>query len=141
MKTLMNGKLYQELKNVGENAILAERITGSFTKNFNDLFERGKMRKGDLAVASNISDKTLWRLRNDENYLPSLQTLIAVCVGMKLSFQESMVLVELSPYRLRHTKFQDAIYTHILHRSKVVSVEEINICLEALKCEKLGNVL
>lgn len=141
MKTLMNGKLYQELKNVGENAVLAERITGSFTKNFNDLFERVKMRKGDLAVASNISDKTLWRLRNDENYLPSLQTLVAVCVGMKLSFPESMVLVELSPYRLRHTKFQDAIYTHILHKSKEASVEEINICLEALKCEKIGKVM
>ena len=141
MKTLMNEKLYHELKKVGESAVLAERITGGFAKNFNDLFERSKVRKGDLAVASNISDKTLWRLRNDENYQPALQTLIAVCVGMKLSFPEAMVLIELSPYRLRHTKFQDAIYTHILHKSKEASVEEINICLEALKCEKIGKVM
>ena len=141
MKSLMNENLYHELKRVGESAVIAERITGGFTKNFNDLFERSKVRKGDVAVASNISEKTLWRLRKDDNYLPSLQTRVAVCVGMKLTFPESMVLMDQSPYRLRHTKYQDAIYTHILNKGKVTSVEEINICLEALKCEKLGNVL
>lgn len=141
MKTLMNEKLYREMKIVGENAVLAESTFGSFTTKFDDLFERASTRKGNIAAASNISEKTLWRLRNDKSYIPSLQTVVATCVGMGLTFSESMLLIELSPHRLRHTKFQDAVYTHILHRNRSMGIDEINICLEALECKKLGNVL
>lgn len=139
MKNLMNERILSAMRRAGDEAVRAQMVSGSFMTNLNNLVESRDCKKGKLASAANISERTLWKLRNDESYTPTIQTLIAVCIGMNLSFSESMVLLDMSPYRLRHTIFQDGVYTYVLRHATAMGVEEINIYLKELGCEKLGN--
>lgn len=129
------------MRRAGEDAVRAKAVFGDFTTNLNGLIESKKLRKGKLASDSNIAERTLLRIRSEEDYIPNFQTLIALCLSMRLSFSESMLLIDMSPYRLRRTYFQDGVYSHLLISNYKMSLDEINLCLDELGCERLGGPL
>ncbi len=69
------------------NRELAAMLT-RMPNNFNDalvyLMDRQEMTVEELAEASNLSAKTISRLRGDLNYSPTLETVVALCIGLRL---------------------------------------------------------
>ena len=138
LNRLMNERLYIELRKESMDANKLRMYSESFSDTLFELMKEKKMSKARLAIESNLSEKTIQRLRNDDRFEPTKQTVIALCVGLKLSLVESMALIRRSPYQLRPTNPQDAAYLKIISSGQDYCIEEVNECLEALGLSILG---
>ena len=111
-------------------------------EDFGELMERYMKEKGftsgRLAAASGLSDRTVRRMKGDDLYEPTREMVIAVCVGMKLTFDEASLLIRKSAFRLRDDSPVDAVYVEILESEGEHTVEEWNRALEMLGAKLLG---
>ena len=111
-------------------------------EDFGELMERYMREKGftsgTLAAASGLSDRTVRRMKGDDLYEPTREMVIAVCVGMKLTFDEASLLIRKSAFRLRDDSPVDAVYVEILESEGEHTVEEWNRALEMLGAKLLG---
>jgi len=106
------------------NAELAEFMRnqpGSFTGTLKGLMERQRVTVETLAERCGISPKTIQRLRNDEECKTTLETLVALCVGLKLEPPASYDLIGKSRFSFiaseKHMAYRfllDGYYTHTL---------------------------
>ena len=136
----MNEDLYIRMR---ETTIASKRVrtySGSFADTLFELMRAKKMSKARLAIEANISEKTRQRLRNDDDYDPNKQTVIALCIGLRLSPTEAFALIDKSPFRLRPSNPQDAVYLQIISSDRNYTIEEVNECLETLGFLKLGQM-
>lgn len=138
-KRLMNEDLYIRLRKESMTAKTMRKYNGSFADTLYELMKEKKMSKARLALDANISEKTVQRLRNDDRFEPTKQTVIALCIGLRLSQSEAMTLISKSPYQLRPTDPQDAVYMKLITSEEYCPIEEINECLEALGMSTLGS--
>ena len=136
----MNEELYIRMR---EATIASRRVrnySGSFADTLFELMKLKKMSKSRLAIEANLSEKTIQRLRNDDDYDPNKQTVIALCIGLRLSSTEAFALIDKSPFRLRPSNPQDAVYLKIISSDRDYTIEEVNECLETLGMLKLGQL-
>ena len=138
---VMNEGLYIRLRKAGADGRKAKNYSGSFADTVFEMMKEKKISKRRLALDSNLSEKTVQRMRNDDDYEPTKQMVVAICVGLKLSSTEAHALIEKSPCKLRPTNYQDAVYMQILEEGGRQSIEDINECLRELGCELLGSLL
>ena len=106
------------------NAELAEFMRnqpGSFTGTLKGLMEKQRVTVETLAERCGISPKTIQRLRNDEECKTTLETLVALCVGLKLEPPASYDLIGKSRFSFiaseKHMAYRfllDGYYTHTL---------------------------
>ena len=94
------------------------------------LMKKKHIKNDILAEASHLSTKTITRLRNyhGEGTCPKLQTVVAVCIGLKLHVTAALTLVMLAGYWLRITQ-QDQVYMMILSLAMSISIEDANTIL------------
>jgi len=111
-------------------------------EDFGEMMERFMKEKGfssnTLSAAANLSDRTVRRLKGDDMYEPNREMIIAVCVGMRLTLDESLDLLYKSEYRLRADSPLDAIYLEILAHEGKYSVLEWNEVLDMMGMKLLG---
>jgi hypothetical protein len=67
-----------------------------------------------LSYVSCLSDRTIRRMKGDDMYEPTREMVIAACVGLGLTLDESLDLIHKSAYRLRRDAPIDAVYLEIL---------------------------
>lgn len=84
-----------------------------------------------LAEESGISVKTVQRMRNDSEYRPSLQSIVAVCLGMHLNPYNSLNLLDVAGYRLTDLTIE-RIYLSLVTTAYQTSMKEINDALKRL---------
>lgn len=82
----------------------------------------------ELADASNLGLKAISNLRNGKTE-PKLESVIAICVGMKLPPSVSRKLVELSGKLLRPGNRQEMLYDFILNATGSWDIERCNTFL------------
>lgn len=82
----------------------------------------------DLSDESLINLKTIHTLQKDENYIPDLQSLMGLCVALKLSKGEAELFLEKKGYMLsKSTTIEAFIYRCILSvLAKAVDIDKIN---------------
>ncbi len=71
-------------------------------------------------------------------YEPTREMVIAACIGMGLTLDESLDLIHKSAYRLRPDAPIDAVYLEILENKEELSVAEWNMVLERMGMKTLG---
>ncbi|MCD7856408.1 MAG: hypothetical protein LUG55_01115 [Clostridiales bacterium] len=98
--------------------------------------ERLKITKEKLEELSNASISTIQRIRSKNCPSVSLQSTIALCVGMSLDPELSEDMVEKAGYRLRNTPEQ-TMYKIILRNMYMASVDTCNAALVASKMQPL----
>lgn len=81
-----------------------------------------------FAVESGISVKTVQRMRNDPEYRPSLQTVVAVCLGMHLFTYNSRNLLYVAGYILNDLTIE-RIYQSLLDLAYQTPMKDINDAL------------
>jgi len=84
-----------------------------------------------LAEEAGISTKTIQRMRNDPEYRPSLQTMVAVCLGMHLYPYNSNHLLYVAGYILNDLTIE-RIYQALLNITFKTPMHEINAALVRL---------
>lgn len=91
-----------------------------------------------LAPLTGMSDRTIRRMMYEEEYTPTREMVMAVCVALKLDLYDSLHLMKLSSYRLREDSPVDAIYLKILEHEGEYSVAEWNRALREIGMSPIG---
>ena len=130
-----------ELSNMLDKTSKDARMRRS-KEDFGEILERYMKDKGySSAILGHIdgmSDRTIRRMKGEDKYEPTREMIIAACVGMKLSYDEAMYLMDRSAYRLRYDSPIDSVYLRILEYEGEYSVAEWNKALTALGMKELG---
>ena len=86
--------------------------------------------KKELADITGIDERTITRMRTKEDYLPSLEFIIACCIAMSLLPWESDKLIDLAGYKLRTNLKIERGYIALIHVFYQCSIDECNEFLE-----------
>lgn len=98
-----------------------------------------KLSNKKLADASLVGEKTIQRLRNDEEYPITVQTVLGLCYGLKLSVPEVEMLVGKTDFNIKPTTHQNYAYRCVLSACAVNSIYEVNEMLQASGYAPLGS--
>lgn len=92
-----------------------------------DTFE---VSRKQLWYASNIAPRSIQRMRMDCKYMPSLETVIALCIALQLPPYLSYDLIHKAGFSLKYTK-KHMVYHWLLHMHWQSSVDDCNKILVA----------
>ncbi len=134
-----NSSLLNQIQSAKKKADAMRRYPGSFAETLVMLMEERKMTNKKLADVSLVGERTIQRLRNEEEYPTSIQSILGLCVGLKLPVPEAEMLLDKSDFKLNSMKEEGYIYKCILGACAVNSIYEINEMLEANNVKPLGS--
>jgi len=92
-----------------------------------------------LADRSLVGEKTIQRLRNDEECPTSVQTVLALCIGLKLPLPEAEMFLGKTDFKLNSMKGEGYVYQCVLGACAENSIYEINEMLEENGITPLGS--
>lgn len=69
-----------------------------------------KLSNKKLADSSLVGEKTIQRLRNNEEYPTTGQTVMGLCYGLKLSVPEAEMLISKTEFHIKPTTPQNNAY-------------------------------
>lgn len=134
-----NRALNAMMDNAAQRSNAIRRYPGSFAETLVQLMAERKLSNKKLADLSLVGEKTIQRIRNDEEYPTSKQTVLGLCVGLKLSPAEAEDFFGKSDFKLNTQKTEDYIYKCILGVCANNSIYAINEMLEAHGVTPLGS--
>ena len=92
----------------------ADRHKVGFGEMLEQLMDENGYTCKSLATKADLSERTIRRMKCEDEYRPTKEMIIAVCVAMKLGFNESLHLLRMSSFRLQENSPIDAMYLLIL---------------------------
>lgn len=131
--------LMLELDHASDSVSALRSYGSSFSEALVGFQKSKKISNSQLANASLVGEKTIQRLRNDQEYPTTLQTVLALCFGLKLSVAEAEYLIDLSDFKLNYRKSEGYAYKCILPYCNRLSIYEINTILESSNLKLLGS--
>jgi len=105
---------------------IMKALPGGFAGTLDGLIKYRKTTNEKLAEASLISAKTVQRMRNNEDYTPTLETVIALCIGLRLPPVLNTDLLSKSGYSLKGTSDLHLMYHFILTSCYTYTIHECN---------------
>lgn len=133
-----NKALLDQIKNAKSRSEALRRYPGSFAETLGALQKERKLSNKQLADRSLAGEKTIQRLRNDEEYPTSVQTVLALCVGLKLPLPEAEMFLGKTDFKLNSMKNEGSVY-QCLAACAENSVYEINEMLKENGITPLGS--
>ncbi len=124
----------------------APQINNNILKNLDESFAETLFKiidskgKTDVEVykKANIDRKLFSKIRSVRGYVPSKRTIIALCISLELSLEETDALLKCAGYALSHSQKFDVIIEYFLI-NKMYNVFEINEVLFSYDLSLLGN--
>lgn len=86
----------------------------------------------DVYKRANLSKQTFSKIRCDVNYQPNKDTAIQMCIGLKLSMDESLDLLAKAGYTLSNGIKRDLVVRYFIE-NQIYNVDEMNIVLDEFK--------
>ena len=105
-----NKALNAVIGDAARNAARQRRLPGSFAESLVQLMKEQKISVETLADRSLAGEKTIQRLRNDEEYPTTKQTVLALCVGLMLSPTDAEDLFSKTDFKPNTKRTEDYIY-------------------------------
>ena len=142
MRKLFSGKTDLKLlmKQSGVIASRERQKTLSFADSLDAIMKEKKVSRSALAVEIGLSEKTISRIKNNDDYCTVKQIVIGICVALRLTPAEAFALFSKSSHRLRMTCAQDVAYFHILSTCGAYSLSQVNDLLEERGFELIGGL-
>ena len=103
--------------------------------------EKYNISKKELADITGIDERTITRMRTKEDYLPSLEFIIACCIAMSLLPWESDKLIDLAGYKLRTNLKIERGYIALIHVFYQCSIDECNEFREQMGLTSLSSII
>ena len=125
-----NKTLLAQIQNARKSASALQRYPGSFSETLVQMMKDRKMSVKKLADGSLVGEKTIQRLRNNEEYPTTKQTVLGLCYGLQLSIPEAEILLEKTEFSLKGTSPENNAYRCTLGSCAELSIYEINEMLE-----------
>ena len=105
---------------------IIKRLPGGFAETLDELIKYRKTTNEKLAEACLISSKTVQRMRNNEDYEPSLETIMALCIGLQLPPVLSDDFIRKSGCSLKNTTELHMTYRFLLNSCYTKSIHDCN---------------
>lgn len=137
--TKHNETLLEQIEHGRQRAEALRRYPGSFAETLVALQKEHNLSNKKLADQSLVGEKTIQRLRNNEEYPTSVQTVLGLCVGLKLPPPEAEMLLSKTDFKLNAMKMEGYVYQCVLSSCAENSIYEINEMLEANGIPPLGS--
>lgn len=134
-----NKTLLSQIQGAKKSADAMRLYPGAFSDTLVQMMKERKLSAKKLADASLVGEKTIQRLRNNEEYPTSLQTVMGLCYGLRLTVPEAEMLVDKTDFNLRPTVPQNNAYRCALSACAENSIYEINEMLESCGYEPFGS--
>ena len=116
---------------------LIQNLPNNFIGTLKGLMTWSDVTVEKLAEQSGISPRTIQRMRNETDYITTFETVMALCIGMKLPPEASSFLIDTSGFKLTYSEKHIA-YRFILQGYYSHSIYECNDLLAGLGVEPLG---
>ncbi len=126
-----NKTLLAQIQNAKKSALALQRYPGSFSETLVQLMKDKKLSVKKLADGSLVGEKTIQRLRNNEEYPTTKQTVLGLCYGLKLTIPEAEMLLSKTDFSLKGTSPENNAYRCTLGSCAELSIYEVNEMLEA----------
>ena len=126
-----NKILLSQIQGASKSANAMRLYPGAFSETLVQLMKERKLSNKKLADASLVGERTIQRLRNDEEYPTTVQTVLGLCYGLKLSVPEAEMLVGKTDFNIKPTNSQNYAYRCALSACAENSIYEINEMLES----------
>ncbi len=137
--TKHNKTLLKQIEHGRQRAEALRRYPGSFAETLVALQKEHNLSNKKLAHQSLVGEKTIQRLRNNEEYPTSVQTVLGLCVGLKLPPPEAEMLLSKTDFKLNAMKMKGYVYQCVLSSCAENSIYEINEMLESNGIPPLGS--
>lgn len=128
----------QMIKDYNEDVLLiAKKLPMNFSGSLDALIGWAEMTEEELAEAADMSEKTIQRLRNTEPDNVTIETVMQLCIGMKLPPVLSACLMKASGKSFMMTE-QHIMYQFLLNSCYHMSIFDCNEMLTAQGLKPLG---
>ena len=134
-----NRTLLSQIQRAGRSADAMRLYPGAFSETLVQLMKEKKLSNKKLADASLVGERTIQRLRNEEEYPTTVQTVLGLCYGLQLSVPEAEMLVGKTDFNIKPTNPQNNAYRCVLSSCAENSIYEVNEMLESCGFEPLGS--
>ena len=134
-----NRTLLSQIQRASRSADAMRLYPGSFSETLVQLMKEKKLSNKKLADASLVGERTIQRLRNEEEYPTTVQTILGLCYGLQLSVPEAEMLVGKTDFNIKPTNPQNNAYRCVLSSCAENSIYEVNEMLESCGFEPLGS--
>lgn len=108
-----------------------QRYPGSFSETLVQLMKDKKLSVKKLADGSLVGEKTIQRLRNNEEYPTTKQTVLVLCYGLQLTIPEAEMLIDKTEFSLKGSSPENNAYRCTLGSCAELSIYEVNEMLVA----------
>ncbi len=102
---------------------------GTFSDALTRFIDNADISIEELAFQSKVSTRTIGKMKNNENYQPTLKRVIKICIGLRLNPSYSYELIDLAGYTLKRTK-QDTMYRFLIDKMYNASISDCNKILK-----------
>ena len=100
----------------------------SFDSVFWKLFKASGLTDPQVYHSCNMGKDTFWRIANNKNEGINKKTVVQLCFGMKLSYEDSIELLEAAGYTLSNGIIFDHVIATYL-KNKIYDVNDVNLTL------------
>ncbi len=134
-----NMTLLAQIQGANKSANSMRLYPGAFSETLVQMMKERKISNKKLADLSLVGEKTIQRLRNNEEYPTTVQTVIGLCFGLRLSVPEAEMLISKTDFNIKPTNPQNYAYRCALSTCAETNIYEINEMLESCGYEPLGS--
>lgn len=119
---------------------LIRKLPASFSESLKILMKEKGINEAELSRYSLVGEKTIQRLRNNDDYASTKQVILALCVGLRLHPIEARALFGKSQHKLSETSPRDQVYLCIIETGPHNDIYDINAMLRCRNIPILGNI-
>lgn len=132
MNDFCKEKWKEEINNAKEISVILSEMPNIFSKALVFLMEKYDVSINDLAEKSGVSVASIKRFRKRTLKKGKINTIVRLCVGMKLHPEVSFAFIERSPCRLT-SSIEDILYQNLILKCRDMTYEEIQKHLQFIE--------
>lgn len=129
---------FAEPKNIDDKFDILKAQTKSFSQTLLDFIDEKNMSDVNCYKRANIDRKLFSKIRSNEDYKPSKNTVLAFAIALKLNLDETNVLLESAGYILSQSFISDIVVKYFIEKKKY-DINLVNIALNEYKQQPLTN--
>lgn len=116
---------------------LMKNLDASFSTTLMRMIDERGLKDSDVYKRANMSRQHFSKIRGNRHYKPKKQTVLALAVALRLSLDETRLLLERAGFALTHADERDVIVEYYITTNNY-DIYEINLALYAFDQPLLG---
>lgn len=116
-----------------------ESLEPTFSQKLFDLIKKQKISETDCYKNANLDRRLFSKIRSDDDYQPSKNTVFALIFGLRLTLKDANELLDAAGYSISHSLKMDVLIEFMI-KKRIYDIFTVNEILYKYECPLLGNV-